>query len=212
MSELSDRIPDWNRRFRRPSRPARLGHVHVLHRSLPCLSSTATLPTPHYQTSLRSCMQVPAVSIWVVNAFLLAVAICVVPLSSLVDIIGYKRVYQIGLGLFTMASVGCSLPPFAEHLRCSPNFPRCRSGLHLEYLPPAIMRYTYPRAVFWVEESAWVEWLCSAWAAAGPSVASGILAIASWHWLFAINIPFGLLSLSLFRAVSRARQGNAPSV
>jgi len=34
-------------------------------------------------------------------------------------------------------------------------------------------------------------------AAAGPSIASGILAIASWHWLFAINIPFGLISLSL---------------
>src|SRR5579863_2523604 len=48
----------------------------------------------------------PAASIWVVDAFLLAVAICVVPLSSLVDIIGYKRVYQAGLALFTMASVG----------------------------------------------------------------------------------------------------------
>src|SRR5271154_1232969 len=52
----------------------------------------------------------PDVSIWVVNAFLLAVSICVVPLSSIADIIGYKRVYQAGLALFTLASVGCSLP------------------------------------------------------------------------------------------------------
>ncbi len=52
----------------------------------------------------------PEVSIWVVNAFLLAVSICVLPMSSLADIIGYKRVYQAGLVLFTLASVGCSLP------------------------------------------------------------------------------------------------------
>ena len=35
----------------------------------------------------------PAASIWVVNAFLLTVGICVVPLSSLVDIIGYKHFF-----------------------------------------------------------------------------------------------------------------------
>ena len=34
-------------------------------------------------------------------------------------------------------------------------------------------------------------------AAAGPSVASGILSIASWHWLFAINVPLGLAALIL---------------
>lgn len=34
-------------------------------------------------------------------------------------------------------------------------------------------------------------------AAAGPSVASGILSIASWHWLFAINVPLGITALVL---------------
>lgn len=34
-------------------------------------------------------------------------------------------------------------------------------------------------------------------AAAGPSVASGILSVASWHWLFAINVPLGLVALTL---------------
>ena len=35
------------------------------------------------------------------------------------------------------------------------------------------------------------------WPAAGPSVASGILSVASWHWLFAINVPLGLVALTL---------------
>lgn len=137
----------------------------------------------------------PAISIWVVNAFLLAVAICVVPLSSVVDIIGYKRVYQIGLALFTMASVGCSLPHSLKTLVLARIFQGVGAAC-IWSTSAAIMRYTYPRALLGrgIGVGGMVVFTS---AAAGPSVASGILAIASWHWLFAINIPFGLLSLSL---------------
>ena len=137
----------------------------------------------------------PAISIWVVNAFLLAVAVCVVPLSSLVDIIGYKRVYQVGLALFTMASVGCSLPHSLNTLVLARIFQGVGAAC-IWSTSAAIMRYTYPRAVLGrgIGLGGMVVFTS---AAAGPSVASGILAIASWHWLFAINIPFGLLSLSL---------------
>ena len=76
----------------------------------------------------------PAASIWVVNAFLLTVGICVVPLSSLVDIIGYKKVYQGGLILFTIASAGCSLPHSLERAGAGAGLPRSRGGVHLEHL------------------------------------------------------------------------------
>ena len=137
----------------------------------------------------------PADSIWVVNAFLLAVAICVVPLSSLVDIIGYKRVYQAGLAIFTIASAGCSLPHSLQTLVLA----RILQGVGAACIwsvSAAVMRYTYPRALLGhgIGLGGIVVFTS---AAAGPSIASGILAIASWHWLFAINIPFGLLSLSL---------------
>ncbi len=58
------------------------------------------------------------------------------------------------------------------------------------------MRYTYPRAMLGRAVGLSGIIVFSS-AAAGPSIASGILAITSWHWLFAINIPFGLLALSL---------------
>ena len=137
----------------------------------------------------------PADSIWVVNAFLLAVAICVVPLSSLVDIIGYKRVYQAGLAIFTIASAGCSLPHSLQTLVLA----RILQGVGAACIwsvSAAVMRYTYPRALLGhgIGLGGIVVFTS---AAAGPSIASGILAIASWHWLFAINVPFGLLSLSL---------------
>lgn len=137
----------------------------------------------------------PAVSIWVVNAFVLAVAICVLPLSSLVDIIGYKRVYQVGLAIFTLASLGCSLPRSLDTLVLA----RVVQGIGAACIwsvSAAMMRYTYPRSLLGrgIGLSGIIVFTS---AAAGPSVASGILAITTWHWLFAINIPFGLLSLSL---------------
>jgi MFS transporter, DHA2 family, multidrug resistance protein len=137
----------------------------------------------------------PATSIWVVNAFLLAVAICVLPLSSLVDIIGYKRVYQTGLAIFTLASLGCSLPRSLPTLVLA----RVVQGVGAACIwsvSAAMMRYTYPRSLLGrgIGLSGIIVFTS---AAAGPSVASGILAITTWHWLFAINIPFGLLSLSL---------------
>ncbi len=137
----------------------------------------------------------PEASIWVVNAFLLAVAICVLPLSSLADIIGYKRVYQGGLVLFIIASIGCSLPHSLPQLIMA----RVLQGVAaagMWSISAAMMRYTYPKALLGraVGLSGIVVFTS---AAAGPSIASGILAIATWHWLFAINVPFGLLSLSL---------------
>ena len=137
----------------------------------------------------------PAESIWVVNAFLLAVAICVVPFSSLVDIIGYKRVFQVGLAIFTAASVGCSLPHSLETLVLA----RVIQGIGAACIwssSAAMMRYTYPRALLGhgIGVGGIVVFTS---AAAGPSIASAILRIASWHWLFAINVPFGLISLSL---------------
>jgi len=137
----------------------------------------------------------PAVSIWVVNAFLLAVAICVVPLSSLVDIIGYKRVYQAGLALFTLASVGCSLPHSLNTLVLARVFQGVGAAC-IWSTSAAVIRYTYPRALLGhgIGLGGMVVFTS---AAAGPSIASAILSVASWHWLFAINIPFGLLSLSL---------------
>jgi DHA2 family multidrug resistance protein-like MFS transporter len=148
----------------------------------------------------------PAASIWVVNAFLLTVGICVVPLSSLVDIIGYKKVYQGGLILFTIASAGCSLPHSLGELVLA----RVCQGVGAACIwstSAAVMRYTYPRALLGrgIGLGGFVVFTA---AAAGPSVASGILAIATWHWLFAINIPIGLLALSLSERWLAPAQGS----
>ena len=148
----------------------------------------------------------PAASIWVVNAFLLTVGICVVPLSSFVDIIGYKKVYQAGLILFTLGSIGCSLPQSLNQLIVARVFQGFGAAC-IWSTSAAIMRYTYPRALLGrgIGLGGFVVFTS---AAAGPSVASAILAITTWHWLFAINIPFGLLALSLSEKWLAPAQGS----
>jgi DHA2 family multidrug resistance protein-like MFS transporter len=68
------------------------------------------------------------------------------------------------------------------------------------------MRYTYPRAILGrgIGLGGMVVFTS---AAAGPSIASAILSVASWHWLFAINIPFGLISLSLSEKCLASAEG-----
>src|SRR5215467_4681909 len=51
----------------------------------------------------------PAFSIWIVNGYQLAITISLLPLASLGEIVGYRRVYLAGLVLFTLASVFCAL-------------------------------------------------------------------------------------------------------
>jgi len=51
----------------------------------------------------------PSFSIWIVNGYQLAITISLLPLASLGEIIGYRRVYLAGLLLFTLASVLCAL-------------------------------------------------------------------------------------------------------
>ena len=73
----------------------------------------ARSPTWRCRPSPPICNTSPANSIWVVNAYQLAVTISLLPLASLGDIFGYRRVYQWGLVVFTLASLRLRAVVFA---------------------------------------------------------------------------------------------------
>lgn len=52
-----------------------------------------------------------AQSVWIVNAYQLTVAACLLPLALLGEIVGFRRVYLSGLALFVVGAVGCALAP-----------------------------------------------------------------------------------------------------
>ena len=51
----------------------------------------------------------PSATVWIVNAYQVAIMLPLLPLASAGDIFGYRRVYLAGLALFGLASLGCAL-------------------------------------------------------------------------------------------------------
>ncbi len=136
-----------------------------------------------------------ASSIWVVNAYQLAVTVSLLPLAALGEIVGYRRVYQVGMGLFTLGSLACALSHSLETLTAA----RVLQGLGaagMLSVNSALVRFIYPRRLLGRGFGVNVM-VGSVSSATGPSIAAAILSVAGWQWLFAVNVPIGLLVLAI---------------
>ena len=137
----------------------------------------------------------PSASIWVVNAYQLAVTISLLPLASLGEIYGYRRIYQGGLVVFTIASLCCALSTSLGTLTAA----RIIQGFGaagIMSVNGALVRFIYPRR--WIGRGVGLNATIGSIASAlGPTVASGILSVATWPYLFAVNIPLGLIAVPI---------------
>ena len=145
-------------------------------------------------------------SVWIVNAYQMAIMLSLLPLSSAGDILGYKRVYLAGLLLFGIASLGCALSSSLLILTTM----RVVQGLGaagVMSVNMALVRFIHPinRLGHGIGINAVI---IAVSAAAGPTIASSILAIAPWPWLFAINVPIAaaavLIGMSTLPETPRA--------
>src|ERR1700735_2341638 len=135
----------------------------------------------------------PADVVWVVNVYQIALVATLLPLGALGEIVGHERIYLGGLLLFTLASVGCAMAWSLDSLLVA----RALQGLGasgIMSVNTALVRFVYPSRM--VGRGFGHNALVVATAfTLGPTIASGVLAIGSWPWLFAINLPFGLIAI-----------------
>jgi len=146
-------------------------------------------------TIARDLSASPAESIWIVNAYQIAIVISLLSLSFLGDMLGYRRIFQAGLILFIATSLFCALSSTLTTLtvaRVLQGF----GGAALMSVNTALIRIIYPQR-FLGRGMAINSLIVAVSSAAGPTIAAAILAVASWQWLFLINIPFGLAALWL---------------
>ena len=137
----------------------------------------------------------PAVTTWIINGYQLAIVVSLLSFSSLGEIIGYRKVFLSGIGLFCITSLICALSDSFWTLTIARIF-QGFSASAITSVNTAQLRYVYPKSQ--IGRGMGINAMVVAIsAAAGPSVASGILSIASWHWLFAINVPLGITALLL---------------
>lgn len=148
----------------------------------------------------------PASSIWIVNAYQLAITVALLPLASLGDKIGHRRVYIGGLIVFTLGSLGCALSHTLVQLTAA-RVLQGLGGAGIMSINAALVRFTYPNALLG-RGMGLNAVIISLAAVVGPTAASAILAVATWQWLFAINVPIGLLTIAIGARALPWTQGN----
>lgn len=155
-------------------------------------SSIANVALPTLARELRIDA---AQSIWVVNAYQVAVTMLLLPFASLGDVFGLRKIYTMGIAIFTVGSLGCALSTTLATLLVW----RVVQGIGaaaLMSIAPALMRSIFPAAMLGTAVGVSALTVATS-SAAGPTLGGTILAIAPWPWLFAINVPLGLFDTVL---------------
>jgi DHA2 family multidrug resistance protein-like MFS transporter len=137
----------------------------------------------------------PADVIWVVNVYQIALVATLLPLGALGEIVGHQRIYLGGLLLFTLASLACACAWSLPSLLVA----RALQGLGasgIMAVNSALVRFVYPSRLLGRGYGHNALVVATAFTL-GPTIASGILAVGSWPWLFAVNIPFGLIAMGI---------------
>ena len=137
----------------------------------------------------------PAASVWVVNSYQLAVVATLLPLSTLGEIYGFRRIYLWGLAVFTVASLLCAASWSLPTLTAA----RVLQGVGaagIMSVNTALIRFIYPAKQLGrgVGFNAMVVGVSTA---VGPSVAAGLLSLGPWPMLFAVNVPIGVAAMVL---------------
>lgn len=158
-------------------------------------SAIANIALP---TIARALQTSDAAAIWVVNSYQLAVTICLLPAATLGQSFGLRRVYGFGLAVFTLASLACALSPTLPVLVAA-RLLQGLGGACMSALGGALVRRIYPRAQLG-RGYAGIALAVALSAALGPTVAALVLSVATWPWLFLVNVPLGLVAVPLFLA------------
>jgi DHA2 family multidrug resistance protein-like MFS transporter len=131
--------------------------------------------------------------IWIVNGYQISIIATLLPLAALGEVVGHHRIYLGGLLLFTLASLFCACAWSSPSLLTA----RVLQGLGASGIlsvNTALVRFVYPGRLQGRGFGYNALVVATAFTL-GPTIASGILAIGPWNWLFAINIPLGVVAI-----------------
>jgi MFS transporter, DHA2 family, multidrug resistance protein len=135
----------------------------------------------------------PADVIWVVNVYQIAMVAALLPVAALGEIVGHQRVYLWGLLLFTAASLGCACAWSLPSLLVA-RFLQGLGAAGIMSVNTALVRFVYPERLHGRGFGNNALVVATAFTL-GPTIASGILSVGAWPWLFAINVPFGVAAI-----------------
>ena len=141
---------------------------------------------------------------WVSNAYLLTLGSLILVGGSLGDLYGERRIFTIGVLGFGVVSVVCALAPSIEVLVAG----RALQGVFGALLTPsalAVIVASFPPEERGAAIGSWTAWGGIAFVI-GPLLGGWLIDVATWRWIFAINVPFVIATVIIVRmAVPRPR-------
>jgi EmrB/QacA subfamily drug resistance transporter len=145
---------------------------------------------------------------WVVDGYTLLFAAFLLSAGSLTDRIGAKRAFGFGVAGFVVASVACGLAPSLATLV---TFRFVQGAAAAVVMPSsmALIGQAYPDPV--KRARAVAVWAMGGAVAssAGP-ILSGLLTLASWRWIFLVNVPVGAVALVLLVKAATSQRRRMP--
>jgi EmrB/QacA subfamily drug resistance transporter len=132
---------------------------------------------------------------WTVNAYTLAFAVLLLTGAALGDRFGRRRLFVIGLGIFTVASAAAALAPSIDALVAA----RAVQGLGGAIITPltlTLLSGAVPAEKRGLALGAWGG-IGGLAVALGPLVGGAVVSGLSWQWIFWINVPLGLVLIPL---------------
>jgi len=132
---------------------------------------------------------------WTVNAYTLSYAVLLLTGAALGDRFGRKRMFSAGLGIFTLASAAAAVAPSTGFLIAA----RAAQGLGAAIVTPltlTLLSEAVPQEKRGLAIGAW-SGISGLAVALGPVVGGAVVTGISWHWIFWLNVPIGLVTLPL---------------
>src|SRR6201987_4466107 len=132
---------------------------------------------------------------WTLTAYNIAFAAGIITAAAVGDRFGRRRVFNIGLALFTVASAACALAPNASELIAA----RIVQGLGAAIVLP--LSLTILTTAFPVQRRGMIVGIYGGLAglavALGPIIGGAVTQGIDWHWIFWINVPIGVVAVLL---------------
>src|SRR5579871_6773546 len=144
---------------------------------------------------------------WVVNAFLITFGSFLLLAGRLGDLVGRKRVFLVGVVVFTAASALCGLAPDQGWLIGARFVQGVGAALSASVIL-AIITTEFPEAGDRARAMSAYVFVAVAGGSLGLIAGGALTAALSWHWIFFVNLPIGVLAFVLGRALIPADSGS----
>jgi EmrB/QacA subfamily drug resistance transporter len=147
---------------------------------------------------------------WTVNAYVLAYAVLLLTGAALGDRLGRKRMFMIGIGVFTAGSAAAALSPSIGFLIAA----RAFQGVGAAIVTPltlTLLAEAFPPEQRGLALGVWSA-ISGIGVAAGPLVGGALTQISSWHLIFWVNVPIGLALIPLAGARLTESRGATTSL